>query len=87
MCWDNKIDPTASNAPQSQGEAIKKFFGQKVADFDLTDKEIREIASKTVRIIGEGSTDKPTISIIDFGEGQHPNDFRKRSFLLGVQTK
>jgi len=21
MCWDNKIDPTASNAPQSQGEA------------------------------------------------------------------
>ncbi len=87
MCWDNKIDPTASNAPQSQGEAIKKFFGQKVADFNLTDKEIREIASKTVRIIGEGSTDKPTISIIDFGEGQHPNDFSKTFLSIGGSNK
>src|SRR3989344_2206240 len=74
-CWENKIDPTSSSAPQSQNDAIRKFFGDKVANFDLSDKEVREIALKTVRIIAEGTPEKPTISVFDFGEGQHPKDF------------
>ncbi|MDD3729376.1 MAG: hypothetical protein PHH50_03645 [Candidatus Pacebacteria bacterium] len=75
LCWDAGIDPTSSSAPQSQYEAIKKFFSDDVAKFNLSDKEVREVASKTVRIIGEGTAEKPTISVIDFGEGQHPKDF------------
>src|SRR3990167_4393116 len=55
LCWDNKIDPASSSAPQSQNDAIRKFFGDKVANFDLSDKEVREIALKTVRIIAEGT--------------------------------
>lgn len=87
MCWDNKIDPTASNAPQTQNEAVRKFFNDKVADFDLSDKEVREIAAKSIRIIGEGNIDKPTISIIDFGEGQHPDDFSKTFLSIGGSNK
>ena len=87
MCWDKQIDPTSPSAPQSQGEAIRNFFGSKTADFNLLDKEVREIASKTVRIIGEGTVDKPTISIVDFGEGQHPKDFPKTFFSLGGSNK
>src|SRR3989344_688849 len=75
LCWDSGIDPTSPSAPQSQYEAIKKFLGENLANFSLSDKEVREIASKTVRIIGEGTSEKPTISVIDFGEGQHPQDF------------
>lgn len=41
MCWDKKIDPTSTQAPQSQNEAVKNFFGDKVAGFDLSDKEVR----------------------------------------------
>lgn len=74
-CWDVGIDPTSNTAPQSQYEAIKRFFGEKIANFNLSDKEVREIASQTVRIIGEGTPEKPTLSIVDFGEGQHPKDF------------
>lgn len=87
MCWDNKIDPTSPSAPQSQNDAIRKFFGDKVANFDLTDKEVREIALKTVRIIAEGTPEKPTISVFDFGEGQHPNDFPKTFLSIGGSNK
>lgn len=87
LCWDNKIDPTSSVAPQSQYEAIKKFLGENVANFNLSDKEVREIASKTVRIIGEGMAEKPTISFVDFGEGQHPKDFPDTFLSIGGSNK
>ena len=87
LCWDNKIDPASAAAPQSQSEAIRKFFGDNVADFNLSDKEVREIAAKTVQIVGEGTSEKPTISIFDFGEGQHPKDFSKTFLSIGGSNK
>lgn len=87
MCWDKKIDPISQLAPQSQNEAVRKFFGEKVANFELSDKEVREIAAKTVRIIGEGTADKPTFSVIDSGEGQHPKDFSKTFLSIGGSNK
>src|SRR3989344_1215719 len=87
MCLDKGIDPASSSAPQSQEDAIKQFFGKKVSDFDLSDKEVREIASQTVRITSEGSSEKPTISIFDSGEGQHPNDFPKTFLSIGGSNK
>ena len=87
MCWDNKIDPTSLGAPRSQREAIRKFFGEKIAKFELSDKEVRKIAAKTVRVIAEGTADKPTFSVIDFGEGQHPKDFPKTFLSIGGSNK
>ena len=87
ICLDKGIDPTSSSAPQSQGEAIKQFFGNKVSEFDLSEKEVREIASKTVRITGEGSPEKPTMSIFDSGEGKHPDDFTKTFLSIGGSNK
>ncbi len=87
MCWDNKVDPASPFAPQSQNEAVIKFFGDSVANFELTEKEVREIASKTVRIIAEGTREKPTISVFDFGEGQHPKDFPKTFLSIGGSNK
>ncbi len=87
MCWDSGVDPTSPSAPQSQNEAIKKYFGENVANFNLSDKEVRELASKTVRILGEGTTEKPTISVVDLGEGQHPKDFSKTFLSIGGSNK
>jgi len=87
MCLDKGIDPKSPEAPQSQNEAVRKFFGDKVADFDLSDKEIRDITQKTVRITAEGSEEKPTISVVDFGEGQHPKDFPKTFLSIGGTNK
>lgn len=87
MCWDKGIDPASESAPQNQNEAIQKFFGNNVSNFNLSDKEVREIASKTVRIISEGTPEKPTISVLDFGEGQHPKDFPKTFLSIGGSNK
>jgi len=87
LCWDNKIDPTSSSAPKNQKDAIEKFFGSNVANFNLSDKEVRDIASKTVRITSEGSPEKPTISFFDFGEGQHPDDFPNTFLSIGGSNK
>ena len=87
MCLEAKIDPTSSGAPQTQNEAIRKFFGDNVADFTLSDKDVREIASKTNRVFSEGALEKPTITIVDFGEGQHPKDFPNTFLSIGGSNK
>jgi len=86
-CWEHNIDPTSYKAPQNMHEAIIKFFGEDIANFTISDKKIRELADKTVRIIAEGTTESPTISIVDFGEGQHPKDFPKTFLSLGESNK
>jgi hypothetical protein len=87
MCWDKKIDPSSATAPQSQCEAIRKFLGDNIADFNLSDKEVRAIAAKTVQIISEGTSEKPTLSVVDFGEGQQPKDFSKTFLSIGGSNK
>ncbi len=86
-CWDNGVDPTSPDAPKNQYEAISKFIGSNAANFELTDKEVREIATKTVRIYAEGSDKKPTISVVDFGEGQHPTELPNTFLSLGESNK
>src|SRR3990170_1659001 len=46
-----------------------------------------QIALMTVRIIAEGTPEKPTISVFDFGEGQHPKDFPKTFLSIGGSNK
>lgn len=86
-CLEAKINPTSHSAPQTQNEAIRRFFGDNVADFTLADKEVREIALKTNRIFSEGTREKPTITIVDFGEGQHPKDFPNTFLSIGGSNK
>jgi hypothetical protein len=86
-CWENNIDPTSSDAPQSQYEAVKLFYGEDIANYNLTEKQTREIASSTVRIIAEGEKDKPTLTVIDFGEGQQPQDFSNTFLSIGHSNK
>lgn len=87
LCWSNKTDPNSSEAPQSQHEAMRKFYGDKIANFNLSEKDIRDIAARTVRILAEGSTDKPTIAVVDFGEGQNPQDFPNTFLSIGRSNK
>lgn len=82
-CWDNNIDPTSLAAPQNQKEAVEKFYGTNVVNFSLSEKEIRAIANNTVRIVAEGNKDRPTITVVDFGEGQQPQDFPDTFLSIG----
>jgi hypothetical protein len=87
MCLSAGIDPSSDKAPQSQTEAIKMFFGDKVACFSLTEPEIRTLAKNTVRITAQGETERPTLTVIDFGEGQEPQNFPDTFLSIGHSNK
>lgn len=75
MCKKQGIDPEDPLAPQSMREAVEKFFQIPSGDFTkLSEDKIREL-SYNIMIIADGDAKRPNITIVDRGEGQHPDDF------------
>lgn len=76
------IDPEGDAAPKSMREAVEIFFNIPDGDIaKLDDKERRKLA-ENVRIIASGSNKTPNISVVDFGEGQHPSLFSRTLLSL-----
>lgn len=74
-CLKRGIDPKGSKAPQSMEEAVERFFGVEDGNLaQLDDKTRRELA-KNIQVIADGDREKPNITVVDFGEGQNPEDF------------
>lgn len=87
-CLENKVPISGNGAPQTMSEAITRFYGAKYLDLgNLDQKEIQKLAANTVRITAEGDNEQPTITVIDFGEGQAPADFVRTFLSLGGSTK
>ena len=97
-CLEAGIDPRGPEAPKSLRSAIAKFFlnsddeNAGMSRFWGTDrlqsaKEL-EIVTKQIWLSVTGSTKAPSISIVDHGEGQVPDDF-PRTFmaLVGYRTE
>lgn len=83
-CQESGIDPKdQSKAPKDMEEAIKLYFGGR--------NEIRrnrsEFAKQMIRVTAEGKRDKPTITIIDSGEGQTPDAISKTILSLQQEIK
>jgi len=86
-CKLKGIDPESEFAPKSMLNAIEGFFGVKEGDIsNLNEKERRKLA-ENIRIIAEGSKEKPNILVVDFGEGQNPTEFKKTLLSLHKRNK
>jgi len=83
-CYEEGIDPRdKTKAPKSVTEAIERFFGGK----EKLRKKRAEFAKEWLRITAEGKKDLPTITIIDKGEGQQPNDIKGTILSLHKDIK
>ena len=83
-CYEESIDPRDhSKAPKSVAEAVDKFFGGKEK---LREKR-SEFAKEWLRISAEGRRERPTITIIDKGEGQQPNHIKETILSLNKDIK
>lgn len=83
-CYEEGIDPRDKNtAPKNMAEAIEKFFGGKEK---LREKR-SEFAKEWLRVTAEGKKDRPTITIIDKGEGQQPNNIKNTVVSLNQNIK
>lgn len=83
-CYEEGIDPRdKTKAPKSVAEAVERFFGGKEK---LREKRA-EFAKEWLRVTAEGKKDVPTITIIDKGEGQQPNDIKGTILSLHKDIK
>ncbi|MBU4600966.1 hypothetical protein KKE88_02900 [Patescibacteria group bacterium] len=83
-CYEEGIDPCdRKTAPKTMAEAVEKFFGGK----ELLREKRSEFAKEWLRVTAEGKKDRPTITIIDKGEGQQPNNIKETILSLGKDIK
>lgn len=83
-CYEEGIDPRDKNtAPRNMAEAIEHFFGGKGK---LREKR-SEFAKEWLRVTAEGKRDRPTMTIIDKGEGQQPNNIKDTIVSLHQNIK
>jgi len=83
-CLEEGIDPmNREKAPRSMLEAINRYFGGK--------EKIRgkrsEMAKKLLRLSAEGKKERPTITVIDRGEGQTPENIKETILSLHKNIK
>jgi hypothetical protein len=83
-CYEEGIDPRDKNtAPKTMAEAIERFFGGK----EKIREKRSEFAREWLRVTAEGKRDRPTITIIDKGEGQQPNNIKDTIVSLNQNIK
>lgn len=83
-CQELGIDPKdQSKAPKDMEEAIHLYFGGR----EEIRKHRSEFAKQMIRVTAEGKRDKPTITIIDGGEGQTPDAISKTILSLQQEIK
>ncbi|MCY4577249.1 MAG: hypothetical protein OXB96_02370 [Candidatus Kaiserbacteria bacterium] len=83
-CYEEGIDPyDKSVAPKTVDEAVERFFGGR----EKIREKRSEFAKEWLRITAEGKKDRPTITIVDKGEGQEPNMIKKTILSLNENTK
>ena len=83
-CLEEGIEPRDKNtAPHTMAEAIERFFGGK----DKIREKRSEFAKEWLRVTAEGKRDMPTITVIDKGEGQQPNNIKDTIVSLNQNIK
>ncbi len=83
-CYEEGIDPRDRNtAPKTMAEAVNRFFGGR----DSLRENRSNFAKEWLRLTAEGRKDRPTITIIDKGEGQQPNNIKETILSLNKDIK
>ncbi len=83
-CQESGIDPKdQSKSPKDMEEAINLYFGGR----EQIRKNRSEFAKQMIRVTAEGKRDKPTITIIDAGEGQTPDAIPRTILSLHQEIK
>jgi hypothetical protein len=83
-CQESGVSPKdQSKAPKDMEEAINLYFGGR----EEIRKHRSEFAKQMIRVTAEGKKDKPTITIIDQGEGQTPDEISETILSLQKEIK
>jgi hypothetical protein len=87
QCKLKGIDPEGPEAPKTMTEAVEAFYGVKDGDISTMEGAKARAMAENIRIIAEGSKEKPNIIVVDTGEGQNPADFKDTLLSLHKKNK
>lgn len=89
---ENRINETSPNAPRDMREAVKCFF-PRITEGRLSRLSARQqtqLAEQCVQVAikrGKNLKKYPTYTIVDFGEGQNPEQFPNTLLSLSAKNK
>ena len=87
-CKQEGINPKSQNAPKTMEEATEIFFEIPKGDIgELTGTRRSKIARDNMQIIATGNDDKPDLMVYDYGEGQHPDNFKNTFCSIANNNK
>ncbi len=86
-CLLKGIVPESTEAPSTMEKAVDLFFGIPNGDFsEIMGSRRREIA-KNVTVLASGLTERPSITVLDNGEGQNYEQFKDTLLSLNKDNK
>ena len=88
-CRKEGLEPDNESAPKSTDKAVEKYFNlEKGSVSTANENEKAElIKERNIIIATSGDKKKPSILVIDKGEGQHPDEFENTFLSLGASNK
>ncbi|MCC5906199.1 MAG: hypothetical protein JJU13_08340 [Balneolaceae bacterium] len=86
-CKKNGFEPESPKAPQSIVQAVESFFGVHDGKLSNIDASYRSSISENICLVATGKKTKPCYSVIDKGEGQHPEDIPYTFLSLNKSNK
>lgn len=86
-CLLRGINPQSLSAPLSMAQAVEVFYGVPKGDFsDVMESKRRDLA-KNIVLYASGLMERPSITVIDTGEGQNFADFEDTLLSLHKDNK
>ncbi len=86
-CLKQEIKPSSNEAPQDIAEAQKVFFGIHNGKLSSIDGRQRAVLAENILLVATGSKTKPSLSIVDKGEGQSPKRIPETILSLTKNNK
>ena len=86
-CLRRGIKPSSKSAPQSIAEAQREFFSIYNGKLSSIGERQRTELAKNILLVATGGKNKPSLSIIDKGEGQMPQRIPKTFLSLTKDNK
>lgn len=83
-CKERQIQPESDQAPRTIKEALELFFNIEDGDLSSLSKDKRDQLASLIYVVAENLEDRhANFYILDKGEGQNPNNFKKTFLKFG----
>jgi len=82
-CLLKGILPDSSDAPKNMQDALIKFFNIEQGDLSNLTAFKRSEIGNSIHVFSSGDNDTPSLSLLDEGEGQEPNNLKDT--ILSIQ--